>query len=68
MTRLRERSPCGQRCAASVSHGHWKFTTFVVVLRCNAVTASMVVDGPMNGALFLEYVQKFLCSTLRTGG
>ncbi len=27
----------------------------------------MVADGPMTGALFLEYVRQFLCPTLKSG-
>jgi transposase len=42
-------------------------TTFIAALRCDAVTAAMVVDGPMNGALFLAYVRTFLCPTLQPG-
>lgn len=67
MARLRGRSPRGARCVASVPHGHWKTTTFVAGLRYNAITAPMVVDGPMNGATFLAYVRTFLCPTLRQG-
>jgi transposase len=52
---------------ASAPHGHWKITTFIAALRCDAVTAPMVADGPMNGALFLAYVRTFLCPTLRVG-
>ncbi|MCW5236234.1 hypothetical protein D5047_07965 [Verminephrobacter eiseniae] len=47
MTRTRGRSPKGQRCIASVPHGHRKITTFIAGLRVNAVTAPMVLDGPM---------------------
>lgn len=67
MTRTRGRSPRGERCIASAPHGHWKTTTFIAGLRCDALTAPMVVDGPMDGALFLAYVQTFLCPTLCPG-
>src|SRR6218665_1237671 len=43
MTRTRGRSPKGQRCIASVPHGHRKITTFIAGLRVNAVTAPMVL-------------------------
>jgi transposase len=36
-------------------------------LRHNAITAPMVIDGPMDGAIFATYVSKFLCPTLRPG-
>ena len=67
MTPARGRSPRGQRCLAPVPHGHWKTTTFIAALRCHAVTAPMVADGPMDGALFLAYVRTFLCPSLRPG-
>jgi len=62
MTRIR-----GQRCVSSPPHGHWKTTTFIAALRNAKVTAPMVSDGPMDGALFLAYVREFLCLTLRAG-
>ena len=48
-----------------VPHGHWKVTTFLAALRCDAVTVPMVVDGPMDGALFPAYARTFLCPSLR---
>ena len=46
-------------------HGHWKTTTFVGALRLSGMTAPMVLDGPMNGAWFLAYVQQVLAPTLK---
>jgi len=65
MTRLRGRSPRGQRCIASAPHGHWKSTTFIAGLRHDSITAPLVLDGPMNGAAFLAYIQTCLCPTLQ---
>lgn len=67
MARLRGRSPRGTRCVGAVPYGHWKTTTFISALRHNALSAPMVTDGPMNGALFLAYVRTFLCPTLHPG-
>ncbi|WP_420894206.1 IS630 family transposase [Vandammella animalimorsus] len=67
MTPLRGRAPRGQRCVASAPHGHWKTSTFIAALRCDALTAPMVTDGPINGAVFLAWVKTFLCPTLRPG-
>lgn len=67
MTRARGRSPKGARCHASVPGGHWKTTTFIAGLRVNAVTAPMVLDGPMDTEAFLVYVRQFLCPTLKPG-
>ena len=67
MARLRGRAPRGQRCRAAVPHGHWKTTTFVGALRLGGMTAPLVLDGPMNGAAFLAYVQQMLAPTLKRG-
>ena len=67
MARRHGRAPRGQRLRSSVPHGHWKTTTFVGALRLSGMTAPMVLDGPMNGAWFLAYVQQVLAPTLRPG-
>ena len=67
MTRRYGRAPKGQRCVASVPHGHWKTTTFIAGLRREGLSAPLVIDGPMEGATFLAYVQDFLCPTLKPG-
>lgn len=67
MARLRGRAPKGERCRAPIPHGHWKTTTFTGALRLSGMTAPMVLDGPMNGAAFLAYVEQVLVPTLRSG-
>lgn len=67
MARRYGRAPRGERCIASVPHGHWHTTTFIAGLRHDDITAPMVADGAMTGALFLKYVQEFLCPTLHPG-
>ena len=67
MARLRGRSLRGQRCRASVPHGHWKTTTFTAGLRLNALTAPLVLDGPMDGECFLAYVEQVLAPSLTPG-
>jgi transposase len=67
MARLRGRAPRGERCRAPVPHGHWKTTTFTGALRLDGLTAPMVLDGPMNGAAFLAYVEQVLVPTLWPG-
>ena len=64
MTRLRGRSPRGRRLVAAVPHGHWKTSTFVAGLRCDGLTAPLVIDGAMNGEIFLAYVEQILAPTL----
>ena len=67
MARRYGRARRGQRVIGKVPHGHWKTTTFVAALRHDGLTAPLVVDGPMNGDVFLAYVQQQLVPTLRPG-
>lgn len=67
MARLYGRSRRGTRCVAAIPHGHWKTTTFVGALRQNGMTAPMVLDGAMDGAAFLAYVEQVLAPTLVAG-
>jgi transposase len=67
MTRRYGRAPRGQRVVDAVPHGHWKTTTFVAALRADGLVAPMVVDGAMNGDLFVAYAQQVLAPTLRAG-
>ena len=67
MTRLRGRAPRGQRLVAAVPHGHWRTSTFVAGLRCDGVVAPGVIDGAINGEMFLAYVEQVLVPTLRHG-
>lgn len=67
MARLRGRSLRGERCVASIPHGHWKTTTFVGALRVGGMTAPMVLDGAMDGAAFEAYVKTILAPTLNPG-
>jgi len=52
---------------AKVPHGHWKTLTFLAALRCDAITAPFVLDGPINGEAFLAYVEQILVPTLKQG-
>jgi transposase len=67
MARLRGRALRGERCRAAIPHGHWKTTTFVGALRLGGMTAPMVLDGAMNGAAFLAYVEQVLVPSLSPG-
>ena len=67
MIRQYGRCPRGRRLISSVPHGHWKTLTYVAALRSDGLTASFVLDGAMNGAYFLAYVEQVLVPTLRKG-
>jgi transposase len=67
LTRMRGRALRGQRIVEAVPHGHWKTTTFLAALRAAGLTAPLVVDGAINGELFLGYVRQQLVPTLSPG-
>ena len=64
MARLRGWSRKGERCRASLPHGHWKTTTFTAGLRLSGLAAPMLLDGPMHGAAFRAYVEQVLLPEL----
>lgn len=67
MTRLYGRADRSTRCLYQVPHGHWSTATFIAALRHDRLTAPLLLDGPMDGAMFLAYVQKILVPELRRG-
>jgi transposase len=67
MTRLYGRGPTDQRVVDYVPHGHWMTTTFLGALRTTGLTAPMIIDGAINGDLFVAYVRQILVPTLKPG-
>ena len=67
MARTHGRAPRGERLVAPVPYGHWHTTTFLCGLRQDGLVAPLVLDGAINGAAFLAYVEQMLCPTLRIG-
>jgi transposase len=67
MTRRYGRGARGQRLVCKVPFGHWRTSTFIAALRHNRVTAPLLLNGPMNGASFLAYVEQILAPTLKPG-
>ena len=69
MTRLYGRSPVGERCRFHAAHGHWRTTTMISALRVDGVIreATLLLDGAMNAATFLGYIEELLAPSLRRG-
>ncbi|MFQ5696471.1 MAG: IS630 family transposase [Terriglobia bacterium] len=67
MTRSHGRCPKGQRLRAKAPHGHWRTLTFLAALRNDRIEAPCVLDGPVDGASFLAYVEQLLVPTLKPG-
>lgn len=61
MSRTRGRALFGQRLVEAVPHGHWATTTILMGLRSNGVVAPMVIDGPINGEIFLDKIDTGEC-------
>ncbi|EIQ00071.1 LOW QUALITY PROTEIN: transposase [Opitutaceae bacterium TAV1] len=67
MTRLRGRCARGRRCVGRIPHGHYKTCTAIAALRHDRLCAPFVIDGAMNGEMFLAYVEKQLLPELAPG-
>ena len=67
MTRLCGRSLIGTRLVEHVPHGHWQTTTFLAGIRASGWVAPLVVDGAINGKLFLGWVEQHLIKSLKPG-
>ena len=67
MTRLRGRSLKGTRLVEHVPHGHWQTTTFLAGIRASGWVAPLVIDGAINGKLFLAWMKQHLITSLRPG-
>jgi transposase len=65
MVRLYGWGPSGVRLIDHVPLGQWETLTFVSALRHDAMVAPMLIEGPMNGELFLAYVEQCLAPTLK---
>ena len=67
MAPLRGWGPRGRRLKGYAPYGHWKTLTFIAALRHDRIDAPWVIDGPINGEMFLLYVEKVLAPTLSAG-
>jgi len=67
MAPLRGWGPVGSRLPTKVPYGHWNTMTFVAALRHDRIDAPWLVDAPINGNLFLTYIEQVLVPTLSPG-
>ncbi len=67
MVRLYGWAERGERLVGAVPHGHWNTSTFIAALRHDGLVAPYVMDGAINGELFLAYVEQVLVPTLING-
>ena len=57
----------GRRLRAAIPHSHYKTVTLVAGLRLRGLTAAKTFDGPINAALFEDWLETGLVPTLSPG-
>jgi transposase len=69
MTRLYGRAPIEERCHFAQPHGHWRTQTMLSALRTTGPikSATLVLDGPINGTAFCYYITHMLAPALTPG-
>ena len=67
MTRLYGRCIGGRRIAEATPGGHWKILTILSAMSTRGMIATMTIEEPTDGDIFLAYVEQVLCPALRPG-
>jgi hypothetical protein len=67
MTRLRGRSPVGERLFGTAPFGKWQTQTFIAGLTCNDLIAPWVIKGAMDRTAFDTYIETQLAPALDPG-
>lgn len=57
------------RCVGTAPGGHWQTSTLLSAIRLRGAieSATLVIDGPINGPTFRGYVEQYLAPALRRG-
>lgn len=67
MTRLRGRAMGGRRVVGRIPWGNYQTSTLISGIRLEGPCAPWVFEGPMNGEMFLAWMQQRLAPLLRAG-
>ena len=67
MTRLRGWGRKGKSLLGKTPHGHWMTSTFIAGLRHNGIAAPMLIDTPMTGRIFQQWLTDHLIPELPPG-
>jgi len=67
MTRRYGRAPRGERVREAAPAGHWRTVTLLGAMTSQGMLASMTVESPTDGDVFLGYLEQVLCPQLRPG-
>lgn len=67
LTRRYARAPKGQRAVGQVPRNRGRNLTLLAALSSRGVQAELVIEGGVNGHVFVAYVEQVLVPTLRPG-
>ena len=67
MTRLRGWGPKGKPLLGKAPHGHWMTSTFVAGLAHDGIRAPMLMDTPMTGLIFRQWLTDHLIPDMAPG-
>ena len=67
MTRRYGWAPRAERVAEAVPAGHWRTLTVLAALTTAGVLASMTIESPTDGDVFLAFVEQVLAPRLEVG-
>jgi transposase len=67
MTRLYGRCLGGKRIREATPGGQWKILTILGAMSTRGMIATMTIEEPTDGDIFLAYVEQVLCPTLQPG-
>ena len=67
MTRRYGRAPRGERVREATPAGHWSTLTLLGAMTAEGLLATMTVESPTDGDVFLAFVEQVLCPRLQPG-
>jgi DDE superfamily endonuclease len=60
MTRRYGRAPRGERVAEGTPAGHWRTLSLLGAMTAQGLVATMTIESPTDGDIFLAYVEQVL--------
>jgi transposase len=67
MTKTYGRAKRGKRVRASVPSTRGPNITMIAAMKLTGISASMAIEGPLDGSVFYEFISKILVPTLSCG-
>lgn len=67
MTRRYGRAQRGQRVREGTPAGHWRTLTLLGAMTSDGLVATMTIESPTDGEVFLAYLEQVLCPQLQPG-